>query len=1191
MEEGGGKIVDASVLIWNEAVSAQGVEIAIRSMKKSGVRIIALLVANDDAAKDVLAEATRQGLAGPSYVYVGGDATMDEKTLVPRKADETPEFMSLVREAAEGAVGLVPYLTRSGPAYEEFLELWRSVPPLTDSELAYGLVPGGSIVGAASSDVVCDASCIADPPWGAAYAYEAVRLVGRAWVNVTASGADPRDLPSNALLEAIRSVSLPPEESVLGGLQLNATTGDPVSGRYSVIQFQPKKSTEKGLDGRRRLSQDGLEPVLDLQTVGKIVEDAGSGEWTFTSSAPLDYGGQTSDGYAPEDPPKDGSQTTAEKSFINPLKDVSLAGNSAGKQNFVGDLGDLLVFSVSLVNSFDLEVGLDDSLPATKQACAAAKIQILAARGKGVPYPITNTQRGCKVSINTEGMRSGDYCLNFAVSGEPKTGATGKCYYEILLNDPDSSPLDVLIWALPVAFGVLFVGALVTLLLLWRRRRRLEKDWVIDESELKMGDPPIILGEGGQGDVVEATFRGTPVAVKRYFNITSPRHLGLSTPTMFSSEKPPLEANGLQIKGGAAAVESHSPMDKKPPRTERQVSFPPGVGGSSSDISATNLENFASPTLDLFADHQPWTASLPRTSSAQTTGSEQSLSSPQKSPSLSLKMSSYSKSGATEKGRMRQEMKIISRLRHPNIVQTLGAVMKGRAVMVVMERMSKGSLHSMLVSATPADLGLLLQILLDAIRGLRYLHEAKPPYIHGDLKSLNILVDENLKGKLSDFGLSFLKSSKNLEFCGGSPLWMAPEMFKKGASASESTDIYALGVTMMELWTRRSPYWELTEVNQTPLEEIVRRIREENLRPSDPPCSKDEVARGGNGQGGPAAEDGLAVPKDLLDLAHECMMANPKRRPDLTEIESRISAVAEKLAPGLAAGGGRGNAQQARLLHDILPPKVARALLDGRKVEPETFDPVTIFFSDVVSFTRMSRDLPPEKVMSFLDRMYSSFDALARKHGLFKVETIGDAYMCVGGLPEPQVDHTLRVARFALEAKHAASKVLIDPQDPGKGRLKIRVGFHTGSVVASVVGSTNPRYCLFGDTVNTASRMESNSKPGRINCSPQAHQALTAQIREQGFQGIKVTPRGRVDVKGKGSVEMFFIDEDTGFALGRSGSAPEQDSCSSHRPAVDWDEVHSAGSDSGEGEAAAGPASPYSTGSFNVSERGGGKYG
>ena len=1175
MQDGGGKIVRPAPLIWNEGVSAQDVEIAVRGMKRSGVRIIALLVANDDATKDVLAEAARQGLAGPSYVYVGGDAAIDEKTLVVTD-DETPEFMSLVREAAEGMVGLVPYLTRSGPAYEEFLELWRSVPPLTDSELAYGLVPGGSVVDAAS---VCDSDCIANPPWGAAYAYEAVRLVGRAWVNVTASGADPRDLPSNSLLEAIRSVGLPAEGSVLGGLQLDATTGDPVIGRYSVIQFQPKNTTGKGRDGRRRLAQDKAEPVLDRQTVGKIVEDTDSGVWTFTASFPLNYGWQTRDSYAPEEPPKDGSQTSAEKSNLSPLKGVGRLGNS--DREFVGDLGVPLAFSASLINSFDLEVGKDNSLPATKEACGVANVQISAARGVGVPYSVSNTQRGCRVNISTDGMRSGDYCLNFTVNGEPKTRANGKCYYEIRLNDPEASPLDVLTWALPVAFGVVFLVALVTLLILWRRRRQLDKDWIIDESELKMADPPVILGQGGQGDVVEATFRGTPVAVKRYSNMMSPRTNSGSKMVSLGggSEKTPLETQGgnaAQVKRGTAAAGA-APVSKTPPLAARQVSFPPGVGGSSSDISAE-----ISKTLEKVVPSPP-----ERVSSLQRTGSAQSGGS---SPSLSTRMST-TYSSASEKGRLRQEMKIISRLRHPNIVQTLGAVMRGRTVMVVMERMSKGSLHSMLVSATPADLGLLLQILLDAIRGLRYLHEAKPPYIHGDMKSLNILVDENLKGKLSDFGLSFLKSSKSLECGGGSPLWMAPEMFKKGASANESTDIYALGVTMMELWTRRTPYWELTEECQTPLDEIIRRIREENLRPSDPPRARSngEGAFGGSGQA-----DSLDVPQDLLDLAHECMMSNPKRRPDLTEIESRISAVAEKLAPGLAAGGGRGNSQQARLLHDILPPKVARALLDGRKVEPETFEPVTIFFSDVVNFTRLSRDLPPEKVMSFLDRMYSAFDALARTYGLFKVETIGDAYMCVGGLPDPQADHTLRVARFALEARRAASKVHIDPQDPGKGTLKIRVGFHTGSVVASVVGSTNPRYCLFGDTVNTASRMESNSQPGRVNCSPQGHRALTAQIREQGFQGIKVTPRGRVDVKGKGSMEMFFIDEGPGFVPGRGGSAPgPEPSCSSHRPAVDWDEVHSVGSESGEatGPVASSGLRSSQNRSLTISERGGGKYG
>ena len=153
-----------------------------------------------------------------------------------------------------------------------------------------------------------------------------------------------------------------------------------------------------------------------------------------------------------------------------------------------------------------------------------------------------------------------------------------------------------------------------------------------------------------------------------------------------------------------------------------------------------------------------------------------------------------------------------------------------------------------------------------------------------------------------------------------------------------------------------------------------------------------------------------------------------------------------------------------------------------------------------------------------LDDMYSRFDSLVKTHGLFKVETIGDAYMCVGGLPEPQSDHALRVGSFALEAINAAGKVPIDREDEKRGFVEIRAGFHSGSVVASVVGSTNPRYCLFGDTVNTASRMESNSHAGMVNMSPQAHQMLMQQCPD-----AKVVDRGKINIKGKGAMNCYFL--------------------------------------------------------------------
>ena len=457
-------------------------------------------------------------------------------------------------------------------------------------------------------------------------------------------------------------------------------------------------------------------------------------------------------------------------------------------------------------------------------------------------------------------------------------------------------------------------------------------------------------------------------------------------------------------------------------------------------------------------------------------------------------------------GALFDEVKRLAELRHPNIVQTVGlALSKGQyPVMLVREFMSNGSLHNIIHNdQAPLDLELQANILVDCVRGLKYLHEAEPRIVHGNLKSTNILINARMTGKLTDFGLSFLRGNDLLE--GSSLPYLAPELLTGDADPSEVTDVYALGVVMYEMFTGREPYGDEIEGGITK-RELVHEITTGNLRPALP----------GPGTAGPRRGGSWHVPAEFTELMAECWHKNPLRRPSIKEIEERVlGAIKDN---DLLRKTYTVNKQQEKLLQDILPPKVIKALAEGRKVEPEPYDPVTIFFSDIVGFTTISQTMPPEKVMAMLDDMYSRFDALVRKHGLFKVETIGDAYMCVGGIPEPQADHTLRVARFSIDAINSAAEVPIDAEDPGKGYVKIRCGFHSGSVVASVVGSVNPRYCLFGDTVNVASRMESNSLEKRINMSPQAHAYLMEQSPEAACED-----RGQMEIKGKGKMNCWFL--------------------------------------------------------------------
>ncbi|XP_042145635.1 guanylate cyclase soluble subunit beta-1-like [Ixodes scapularis] len=178
------------------------------------------------------------------------------------------------------------------------------------------------------------------------------------------------------------------------------------------------------------------------------------------------------------------------------------------------------------------------------------------------------------------------------------------------------------------------------------------------------------------------------------------------------------------------------------------------------------------------------------------------------------------------------------------------------------------------------------------------------------------------------------------------------------------------------------------------------------------------------------------------------------------------------------------------LLHSILPSKVAKRLCQNLPVEAEKFETVSCLFSDIVGFTSMSGSCEPMEIVRLLNHLYLQFDNLSNLHGVYKVETIGDAYVVVAGVPEPVEDHADRLIAMGLDMITATRGVL----SPVNGEpIQMRIGVHTGYATAGVVGLTMPRYCLFGNTVTLANKTESLSKPSRVNVTEVARRHLTKQ--------------------------------------------------------------------------------------------------
>ncbi|CAJ0586698.1 unnamed protein product, partial [Mesorhabditis spiculigera] len=205
-----------------------------------------------------------------------------------------------------------------------------------------------------------------------------------------------------------------------------------------------------------------------------------------------------------------------------------------------------------------------------------------------------------------------------------------------------------------------------------------------------------------------------------------------------------------------------------------------------------------------------------------------------------------------------------------------------------------------------------------------------------------------------------------------------------------------------------------------------------------------------------------------------------------------------------------------QLLRMMLPPVVADNLKNGTAVQAESFSSVTVYFSDCVGFTDLSAASKPIEIVQFLNDLYTCFDQVIERFDVYKVETIADAYMVASGLPIPNGQHHAgEVASMALALLRAVKTFEIRHR-PGE-KVNLRIGIHSGPCVAGVVGLKMPRYCLFGDTVNTASRMESNGIPLRINCSQSSKDVL-----EQ-LGGYTIENRGLVEMKGKGLQMTYFV--------------------------------------------------------------------
>ncbi|XP_055957672.1 atrial natriuretic peptide receptor 2 [Patella vulgata] len=470
-----------------------------------------------------------------------------------------------------------------------------------------------------------------------------------------------------------------------------------------------------------------------------------------------------------------------------------------------------------------------------------------------------------------------------------------------------------------------------------------------------------------------------------------------------------------------------------------------------------------------------------------------------------------------------QELNQLMELKHQNVCAFVGACLDPGRILLIWEYCHKGSLQDIIWNAN-IKLDQLFKFALcqDVAKGLEYIHKSSVGY-HGNLKSSNCVVDSRWTCKLTDFGVPRIRCRDE---AGDKQLWTAPEVLRNERNVDFlKVDIYAVGIIIKEVFTRSSPYSEFQFLSSV---EILNKVRNSQHGTFFRPFLSREVRQ--NVELTSLIEDCWAddpnvrpSPSRVLKTLHR---VNPSKYTMIDNMIAMLEKYANHLEELVAERTSELDAEKKKtenLLYRMLPQSVAEDLRLGKTVKAELFDHVTIYFSDIVGFTKICSESTPIEVVNLLNSLYTLFDDIITNYDVYKVETIGDAYMLASGLPKRNGDrHIKEIADCSMDLLSSITTFSI-PHQPNK-KLRIRIGIHSGPVVAGVVGLAMPRYCLFGDTVNTGSRMESTGAPLKIHLS-----SISAEMLSEYESGYYLHCRGEIEVKGKGLMTTYFLEGKQGF--------------------------------------------------------------